>query len=184
MSPERLIGVPVVELAGRTVAETVRFVAKKSNRQCSTRRKARGQGTITFMHVGTDTWMTPAYEHISLQLLLSAGLFPIITVTEPGIHGPAGAGMHGIGVSTPSAAAVAAATVGFAMLMHGPKGLMLSIGTLSMMVAAGLPPAMVLATGSTPNGDGIDPKLHISSAPSVTCKAISESYPTNGWTSA
>ena len=45
--------------------------------------------------------------------LLSAGMPPIITVGEPGFQGPAGTGMHGIGVRTPSAAAVAAATCGF-----------------------------------------------------------------------
>lgn len=59
---------------------------------------------------------------------VSAGLLPIITVAEPGTHGAGIAGMHGIGVSTPSAAAVAAATVGFDRLVHTPNGLMLSIG--------------------------------------------------------
>jgi hypothetical protein len=37
--------------------------------------------------------------------------------------------MQGIGVKTPSAAAVAAATVGFANDVHMPKGIMLTIGT-------------------------------------------------------
>jgi hypothetical protein len=36
---------------------------------------------------------------------------PILTLGDPGDHGPAGKGIHGIGVSTPSAAAVAAALV-------------------------------------------------------------------------
>jgi hypothetical protein len=36
--------------------------------------------------------------------------------------------MHGIGVRTPMAAEVAAATVGFASDIHTPKGMMLVIG--------------------------------------------------------
>jgi hypothetical protein len=47
-------------------------------------------------------------------VLFSAGIPPISTVGEPGAQGVVVAGMHGIGVSTPSAAAVAAATVGLA----------------------------------------------------------------------
>ncbi|EDX82857.1 hypothetical protein S7335_35 [Synechococcus sp. PCC 7335] len=37
-------------------------------------------------------------------------------------------GMHGIGVSTPSAAAVAVATVGLANELHTPKGGILAMG--------------------------------------------------------
>jgi hypothetical protein len=37
--------------------------------------------------------------------------------------------MHGIGVNTPMAAAVAAATAGFAGDMHMPNGVMFAIGT-------------------------------------------------------
>ena len=40
--------------------------------------------------------------------LFSAGILPINTVGEPGAHGAAVTGIQGIGVSTPSAAAVAA----------------------------------------------------------------------------
>ena len=50
------------------------------------------------------------------------------TVGAPTIQGAAVAGTHGIGVSTPSAAAVAAATVGFAGDEHMPKGMMLTSG--------------------------------------------------------
>lgn len=66
--------------------------------------------------------MTPPQLHISLQVLSTAGIPPINTVGIPGIHGAAVAGTQGIGVSTPNAAAVAEATVGFAMLEHIPKG--------------------------------------------------------------
>ena len=47
----------------------------------------------------------------------------------PGTHGAEVAGMHGMGVNTPIAAAVAAATAGFAGDMHMPNGMMFAIGT-------------------------------------------------------
>jgi hypothetical protein len=67
--------------------------------------------------------------HISFELLLSAGMLAINTVGEPTIHGDAVAGTHGIGVKTPNAAAVAAATVGFDGDEHMPNGMMFVIGT-------------------------------------------------------
>jgi len=45
--------------------------------------------------------------------------------------------MHGIGVSTPIAAAVAAATEGFVGDMHMPNGIMFVMGIWSMMFASG-----------------------------------------------
>ncbi len=68
----------------------------------------------------------------------TAGKLPIKTVGTPGIQGAAVAGMQGIGVNAPSAAAVAAATAGFAMLLHIPNGSTLRNGTWSMMFAAGV----------------------------------------------
>ena len=49
------------------------------------------------------------------------------------------AGTQGMGVSTPRAAAVAAATVGLAGLEHMPKVGRFAPGTPSEMVAAGMP---------------------------------------------
>lgn len=46
--------------------------------------------------------------------MFNAGVFPIITVGDPGAHGAGSTGMQGIGVRTPKAAAVAEATVGLA----------------------------------------------------------------------
>jgi len=60
------------------------------------------------------------------------------TVGAPGTHGAGVAGTQGIGVNTPSAAAVAAATAGFAGELHIPNGMMLTIGTWSMMFASGI----------------------------------------------
>jgi hypothetical protein len=107
-----------------------------------------------------------------LEVLLSAGMFPIITVAEPGAQGAAVAGTQGMGVSTPMAAAVAAATVGFAMELHIPNGGILAIGLLSMIFAAGGPPAMTLLAGRTLRVLGARPKLHINTAPEVTCCGI------------
>ena len=72
--------------------------------------------------------MTPPQLHISLELLSSVGMLPIKMVGDPTIQGDAVAGTQGIGVSTPSAAAVAAATVGFDGDIHIPNGGMFTIG--------------------------------------------------------
>ena len=53
--------------------------------------------------------MTPAHVHISFAELSRAGRLPTITVGAPTTQGLTVFGMQGIGVSTPAAAAVAAA---------------------------------------------------------------------------
>jgi hypothetical protein len=73
--------------------------------------------------------ITPAQLHMHLDVLSSIGCPPSITVGAPGTQGAEVAGMHGIGVNTPIAAAVAAATVGFAGDMHMPNGMIFAIGT-------------------------------------------------------
>jgi hypothetical protein len=55
-------------------------------------------------------------------------MFPIMTVGEPGAHGAGVTGMQGMGVRTPMAAAVAAATVGLAMDVHIANGGILTTG--------------------------------------------------------
>jgi hypothetical protein len=111
--------------------------------------------------------MTPPQLHISFEVLLSAGWLPTSTVGDPTTHGAAVAGTQGIGVKTPSAAAVAAATVGFASDEHMPNGRILTNGLLSMMFAAGVP-VMVRFSGSTTNVLGATPKLHWRVAPRHT----------------
>ena len=83
---------------------------------------------MTVVCAGLTIWITPAHRHISLHVLSSAGLLPASTVTAPGSQGAGVAGTHGIGVKTPSAVAVAVATVGLAILLHIPKGGTLTIG--------------------------------------------------------
>lgn len=89
---------------------------------------ASGQGTWTVGAPGPVNEMTPPQLHMHLQVMFSAGMLPIMTVGDPGIHGDVVMGMQGIGVSTPIAAAVAEATMGFASDMHMANGGMFTIG--------------------------------------------------------
>lgn len=94
--------------------------------------------TTTGICPGLTTLMQPPQLHISLQLLLSVGLLPVKTVTEPGSQGVVVMGIQGIGVSTPNAAAVADATVGLANDVHMPKGNIFLKGIWSIIVATGI----------------------------------------------
>ncbi len=102
--------------------------------------------------------MTPPQLHMHLLELFSAGLLHISTVGEPGAQGAVHAGTHGIGVSTPIAAAVALATVGFARLLHIPN----IIGGLgiSIIVAAGIPEPVTVFCDVTVSGAGAAPNEH------------------------
>ncbi len=82
----------------------------------------------------------------------------------PGIHGATVTGTQGMGIMPPSVG-------GFAGDLQMPKGIMLSIGTLSIMFAAGMV-VMTLDFGSTNIGEGATPKLHISWAPVQTNNPI------------
>src|SRR5205809_1094040 len=112
--------------------------------------------------------MTPPQVQRRVDVSSSAGMFASSTVAAPGAHRAVVAGTQGIGVSTPSAAAVAAATVGFDGLVHMPNGMMLTIGLLSMMLAAGTNEVSILFAGSTTSDLGATPKLHCSRAPMHT----------------
>jgi hypothetical protein len=111
--------------------------------------------------------MTPPHEQLQSDGAVSAGMLPIKVFAAPGFHGPNGTGTHGIGVSTPSAAAVAAATVGFDRLVHIPKGGMFIDGTMSLIVAAGLPSMKTRLVGNTLSVDGATPKLQLNIAVEV-----------------
>jgi hypothetical protein len=112
--------------------------------------------------------ITPPKEHTQVEPATSAGLPPMVVRGAVGIQVPAIAGTHGIGVSTPSAAAVAAATVGLAMLEHIPNGAMLTIGIMSAIAAAGRPSMVTLLIGRTLRVVGARPKEHCNNAPVVT----------------
>jgi len=114
----------------------------------------------------------PPHMQLHMLVLFKAGMLPIITVAEPGDHGATVTGTHGIGVNTPNAAAVAAATVGLAIDMHMPKGGIFTIGLLSMIFAAGILPAIAWLAGSTLNVLGATPNVHIIMAVETTCCGI------------
>jgi hypothetical protein len=83
---------------------------------------------VTYVCPALLIWIIPPHVHIRVDVLLSAGILLIKNVDAPTTHGAAVAGMQGIGVRAPMAAAVAAATVGLASELHMPKGRMLTIG--------------------------------------------------------
>jgi hypothetical protein len=76
--------------------------------------------------------ITPAHMHINFELLFNAGILPINTVGEPGAQGATVLGTQGPGVKTGPFQ-----LVGFDGELHTPKGKILTMGLLSMMVAAG-----------------------------------------------
>jgi len=95
-----------------------------------------------------------------------------MTVGAPGIHGATVAGTQGMGVNTPSAAAVADATTGFAIDEHAPKVGIFAKGAKSMMVAAGIPDEVTVGSDVTIKLAGATPKGHMSNAPVTTCIGI------------
>jgi hypothetical protein len=99
-----------------------------------------------------------------LPALWSAGTPSIRTDDAPGVHGAVVTGMHGCGVSTPKAAAVAAATCGLARLVHNPKGETLRSATWFRIDAAGLPPAVVATDGNIVRLDELVPSEQLSCA--------------------
>jgi hypothetical protein len=99
-----------------------------------------------------------------LALLISAGC-PITFTCPGGAQGAEITGTHGIGVNTPMAAAVADATVGFAIDWHIPNGIIFAMGTISIIVAISRLPHFGLSGMMTISDDGAIPKLHWSIAP-------------------
>jgi hypothetical protein len=110
--------------------------------------------------LGATTVMTPVQVHMQVETLVNAGRPLILEVTDPGVHGEAVAGTQGWGVRTPRAAAVAAATCGFAGLIHIPKVGMFVPGAKSMMVQAGA--VATTGPGAALITDGVVPIEHCS----------------------
>jgi hypothetical protein len=120
--------------------------------------------------------MTPPHAQLHTEPLARAGLPPIIVRGATGTQGMV-TGTHGIGTRTPSAAAVAEATVGFDSVVHMPNGGMLTMGAESVMVAAGLPSIMTRETGSGESDDGATPNEQVSIAPWVTLIGMRQCLP-------
>lgn len=121
--------------------------------------------------------ITPPQAQLHTEPNTRPWIPPIIVRGAPGTHRPTTAGTHGIGVRTPSAALVAAATVGLAKLEHIPNGGMLTPVIVSCTVAAGLPSMVTRLVGKAIKEDGAMPKLHCSIAP-VTTDGGTASLPT------
>jgi hypothetical protein len=116
--------------------------------------------------------MVPVHAHLQVLSLVSAAWFPIFVFEAPGLHGPVVTGIHGAGVGVPMAAAVAAATVGFACVLHMPKGMMFFMGVKSMTFAAGTLHPMTMFSGVTTMLLGASPSEHFSIAPRTTSSAM------------
>jgi hypothetical protein len=98
------------------------------------------------------------------------GLEPIF-VLAPGAQGPVGEGKQGCGVRTPMAAAVAAATLGLAGLVHIPKGMMFIMGTIAVILPIGVW-ATTLGMGGNLRAEGATPFEHMAIAPDTTNLSI------------
>ena len=86
--------------------------------------------------------ITPPQAQTQTEFSLTNGTPVEPAVIEPGAQGETMTGMQGIGVSTPSAAAVAAVTSGLRMLSHSPKEVMLASATIMSIHRTGMPFAM------------------------------------------
>ena len=118
---------------------------------------------------GTTTEMTPPQTQFTMLESVSAGMLAIITVGIPGAHGAGIRGWQAAGAKTTGGGRM---VCGLATDMHMPKGMILTIGLLSMMLAAGGPPTMTKFAGSTAMAAGATPKLHFNKAPAHTRQPI------------
>lgn len=103
--------------------------------------------------------ITPPQLHTKVEVLFSAGALHSITVGAPTIHGAVVTGRQGMGVNTPWAAAVAAATMGLAGDWHMPNGGMFMMGIWSSMLAATIW-LVITVLGVGMSVLGAIPKLH------------------------
>jgi hypothetical protein len=110
--------------------------------------------------------MTPAHAQAQVDVFVRAGTPLTDTAIEPGVHGAAVTGMHGCGVNTPRAAAVAAITCGLLGLMHIPNGGMFTLGAKSATVHAGV--VAVAGFGVAETAAGATPNEHAIWDPVVT----------------
>jgi hypothetical protein len=126
---------------------------------------------------GSVIEMFPVHAQEHLESLLSAATPSTVVNDAPGDHGPVITGMQGIGVSTPIAAAVAAATSGFACVWHMPNGATFTMGMMSFTVATGISAADAGPMGKIVSDDGARPWSHRSIAPWQTSFDMSRCYP-------
>lgn len=97
--------------------------------------------------------ITPPMAQINLQLFVRAGLLFISTFGLGGSQVPVGAGTHGFGVPGGGVATIVGA-------LHVPKGVILTAGAKSIIVAAGLPSVKTVGEDVAFKGVGAAPKEH------------------------
>ncbi|GGE40905.1 hypothetical protein GCM10010832_21220 [Psychroflexus planctonicus] len=115
----------------------------------------------------------PKHTLICCYQLKQDYLLAILVFFAPGNQVPAGTGIHGCGVNTPKAAAVADATIGLAIDIQFPNDGILTIGIMSKTVAIGFVfPVNVLFCGNTFIVFGAVPIEHDILAPLHTHLAI------------
>jgi hypothetical protein len=114
----------------------------------------------------------PPHVHMQVLSLSRIGILESIILGFTGIQGDNVIGMQGIGVKTPKAAAVAAATIGFEGDEQVPKGRMFSMGTLAVILAPGPLTESSRVMGSTISFPGAAPKAHFTIPSAFTCIPI------------
>ena len=100
---------------------------------------------------------------MSFDPLSKAGMPPTNTAVDPGAQGDDVAGMQGDGENMTGKGLIVA---GLAGLLQMAKGIMFTMGALSIIVAMGA--VAITLRGNTVNADGADPKGHINCAPLQT----------------
>ena len=112
-----------------------------------------------FICPGDISLINPPELPISVLSFVIAGKLPKKILSDGFDHGEAITGVHGCGVKTPKAAAVAAETAGLPIELHIPNGAIFVIGTLSVMQATGCP-HITTFLGAIFKFDGANPKEH------------------------
>lgn len=125
------------------------------------------QGTSTVTCPEKLMLTTPAKEQGAMDSVSKAGGPPMVTVGEPGTHEDV-TGVHGIGTNTPNAAAVAAATAGFARLIHTPNGITSAKGIADVILPAGIADPVTIVIGKTSSAEGAAPIVHAHKASLTT----------------
>jgi hypothetical protein len=134
---------------------------------------------------GAVTAIIPAQVHRHLLSTVASGISLAFIKAEGGAQGAGMTGTQGIGVNTPSAAAVAATTSGFVGLLHIANGSTFTRGIISMIVAVAKAsfttgfPGISVAT----NRLGAAPKLQVSAHPVVRSSGMRDPLIGGGSTS-
>jgi hypothetical protein len=132
------------------------------------------QSVSTTVCPAAVTLTAPPHMHWQVDESFNAASPATVTLEAPGLQGDVVIGMHGWGVSTPKAAAVAAATCGLLGDMHIPKGIRFTMGVKSWTVAAAmLEGPLTMFVGRTESCDGALPIVHDSDAPWTTSFGMS-----------